>query len=209
MPAEAAVNREYRIPVVDFLNGIVRHVAQTAAWLNVVLIGVILTQVVLRYGFNRGLVPLEELMWHLYAVAFMFGLAHAVANDSHIRVDLVSMKMPEWLRHLVEILGIVLLFMPFLWIVFHHSLDWVADSFRVGEGSTSPQGLPYRWIVKSVIPISFALMFLAALARLIQETLLLFHRSPGEAAPPQAHASLPGGLFRVEMRQQRNGNHEG
>ena len=165
--------RVHTIPIVDFLNSLVRRIAETTAWLNVLLIGIILSQVALRYGFNHGLVPLEELMWHCYAVAFMFGIAYAITNDSHIRVDLVHMRLPSSARHVIEILGILLLLMPFLWIIFDHSLDWVADAYRVGESSTSPQGLPYRWIIKAAIPISVVLIFLAALARLIQETLLL------------------------------------
>lgn len=165
----------YRILIVDLLNGIVRRIAETTAWLNVVLIGVIIVQVVLRYGFNNGSVVLEELMWHFYAVAFMFGIAYAITNDSHIRVDLIHMNMSRRSQHIIEILGITLLLMPVLFVLFDHSLDWVADSYRVDEGSSSPQGLPHRWIIKSVVPMTVFLMFLAALARLIQEVLLLLH----------------------------------
>ncbi len=188
----------YRIPVVDVLNGFVRWIAETTAWLNVLLIGIILVQVVMRYGFHHGLVPLEELMWHCYAVAFMFGIAYAITNDTHIRVDLVHMKLPERTRHVIEILGILMLLMPFLWVVFDHSLDWVADAYRVDEGSTSPQGLPHRWMIKSVIPIAFLLMFLAALARLIQEALLLFHREERPDPAGQGRIGMLRRLFSVE-----------
>lgn len=189
---------DYHIPLVDFLNAAVRRVAETTAWLNLALIGVILAQVVLRYGFHHGLVPLEELMWHLYAVAFMFGLSYAIANDSHIRVDLVHVSLSRRARRLIEILGILLLLMPFLWIVLDHSLTWVADSYRMDESSPSPQGLPHRWLIKSVIPFAFALMLLAALARLIRETLLLIHhgKEPPRELPTQI--SLLRRLFRVQ-----------
>lgn len=195
----------YRIPVVDYLNALVSRIAEAAAWLNVVLIAIILIQVVMRYGFHHGLVPLEELMWHFYAVAFMFGMAYAITNDTHIRVDLLHMKLPRPARHIIEILGILLLLMPFLWIIFHHSLEWVADSYRLDEASTSPQGLPHRWVIKSVIPLSCVLMFLAALARLIQETLLLFHRGkePESALPVQINMLRR--LFRVETRSDGEG----
>jgi len=175
----------YRIPIVEFLNGIVRRIAETTAWLNVVLIVVILTQVVMRYGFNHGMVPLEELMWHLYAIAFMFGMAYSITNDSHIRVDVVHMALPKRAQHVFEILGILLLLMPFLWILFHHSVGWAIEAFRVNESSQNPTGLPYRWIIKSVVPITAVLMFMAALARLIQETLLLIHhgKEPPELYP--------------------------
>ncbi|MES9938570.1 MAG: TRAP transporter small permease subunit [Sedimenticola sp.] len=185
MSAAVSDQAQYRIPIVDLLNGIVRRVAETTAWLNVVLVLVILLQVVMRYGFNRGMVPLEELMWHLYAVAFMFGMAYSITNDSHIRVDIVHMSLPKRAQHLFEILGILLLLMPFLWILFDHSTGWVAEAYRVGESSANPTGLPYRWIIKAVVPITAVLMFIAALARLIQETLLLLHhgREPADELP--------------------------
>ncbi len=180
--AEAPV---YRIPIVEILNGIVRRIAETTAWLNVVLIAVIVTQVVMRYGFNHGMVPLEELMWHLYAVAFMFGMAYSITNDSHIRVDVVHMALPRRAQHVFEILGILLLLMPFLWVLFHHSIGWTLEAIRTNEASANPTGLPYRWIIKSVVPVTAVLMFLAALARLIQETLLLIHhgKEPEELYP--------------------------
>lgn len=191
------------IPIVNLLNHLVRRIAETTAWLNLLLIGIILIQVVLRYGFSHGLVPLEELMWHCYAVAFMFGIPYAITNDSHIRVDLVHMRLPRSARHMIEIFGILLLLMPFLWIVFHHSLDWVADAYRVGESSTSPQGLPYRWLIKAVIPVSVALIFLAAFARLIQETLLLF----GQGQEPSDEGSGKAGILRrlFQPRATRSG----
>ncbi len=200
MSQSSFASTSYRIPVVDFLNTLVSRIAEITAWLNVLLIGIIVVQVVMRYGFNHGLVPLEELMWHFYAVAFMFGMAYAIAKDTHIRVDLVHMKLPRSAQHVIEILGILLLLLPFLWIILHHSVEWVAESYRLDEASTSPQGLPHRWIVKSVIPISFVLMFLAALARLIQETLLLLHYGKESQQALPEKVNMLRRLFRVEDR---------
>jgi len=175
----------FRIPVVDLLNGIVRRVAEFTAWFNVLLVGIILLQVVMRYGFNKGQVPLEELMWHLYAVAFMFGMAYAITNDSHIRVDLVHMNLPKRAQHVIEILGITLLLMPFLWILFHHSIGWAYEAWRVGEASANPTGLPHRWIIKGIVPITAVLMLMAALARLIEQFQYLIHhgKEPEEIFP--------------------------
>lgn len=191
---------QYRIPIVEFLNAIVRRIAETTAWLNVALIGVIVVQVVMRYGFKHGLVPLEELMWHLYAVAFMFGMAYAVTNDSHIRVDVVHMLLPKRLQHLFEILGILILLMPCLWILFDHSLGWTLEAYRVNESSANPTGLPYRWIIKSVVPVTMVLIFIAATARLIQELSLLLHhgREPDQELP--GRVSMMRHLFKPQRR---------
>jgi len=83
------------------------------SWANFLLIFVIVVQVTLRYGFGRGMVALEELEWHLYAVAFMFGLSYAVVTDAHVRVDLISIRMSTAARAWVEIMGILFLLLPF------------------------------------------------------------------------------------------------
>ncbi|MET0061463.1 MAG: TRAP transporter small permease subunit [Candidatus Thiodiazotropha endolucinida] len=197
----ASPDSEYHIPIVAWLNGIVRRIAETTAWLNVALILVIVVQVVMRYGFNKGMVPLEELMWHLYAVAFMFGMAYAVTNDSHIRVDVVHMALPKRVQHLFEIVGILLLLMPVLWILFDHSLGWAIEAYRVNESSQNPTGLPYRWIIKSVVPVTMVLIFMAALARLIQEVSLLFHygKEPDDQFP--GRVSMMRRLFKPQQRK--------
>lgn len=144
-------------------------------------------------------------MWHLYAVAFMFGMAYAVTNDSHIRVDVVQMILPQRIRHIVEILGILLLLMPVLWILFDHSLGWAAEAYRVNESSQNPTGLPYRWIIKSVVPITMALIFLAALARLIQEFSLLLHKEEEVGPQDPGRVSMMRRLFKPQpKRDDRN-----
>ncbi len=190
MSATDSQQARYRIPAVDILNAIVSRIAEATAWLNVVLIAVILTQVIMRYGFNHGLVPLEELMWHLYAIAFMFGMAYSISNDSHIRVDIIHLNLSRRAQHIVEILGILLLLMPFLFIMLDHSLGWAWEAWRIDESSANPTGLPHRWVIKTVIPLSMLLMLLAALARLIQEVLLLMHygKEPEELYPGRVSA---------------------
>lgn len=195
--------QDYHIPIVHALNQFVRHIGHIVAWVNVLLIGVILVQVILRYGFNKAMVPLEELMWHLYAVGFMFGLSYAMTTDSHIRVDIVHMKLPKRLQHLFEIIGILIFLLPFLVIIFHHSLEWVIESYRIGESSSSATGLSHRWIIKSVIPISFFLMFVATIARLVQEVMLFIHLAKDEDAPDidiSGRVSMMRHLFTVQTK---------
>ena len=168
------------IPIVVFLNRIVQRIVETVAWLNVVLIFLILITVTLRYGFHRNelllnwpLVPMEELQWHFYSVPFMFGLAYAITNDSHVRIDIFRAKMSKRFKHIFEILGILLLLMPCTIILFDFSLDYTIYAITHHESSQSTMGLPHRWIVKSVIPLSMLLIMIASVARLIQEIVLL------------------------------------
>ena len=180
--AQAISATTHHVPIVTFLNGIVRRVVEAAAWFNVALIFLIIITVILRYGFHRNqlwldwpLVPMEELMWHFYSVPVMFGLAYAITNDSHIRIDLLRNCISKRLQHIFEIIGILLLLLPCLIILLDFSFDYAMYAFTHHEASQSTMGLPHRWIVKSVIPLTMLLMIIASIARLIEDSVLLLH----------------------------------
>jgi TRAP-type mannitol/chloroaromatic compound transport system permease small subunit len=196
--------KDFHIPIVSFLNKFVQRITETTAWLNVVLIFVILLQVVLRYGFHRGLVPLEELMWHLYCIAFMFGMAYTMTKDSHIRVDLFHVNLPKKWQHIFEILGILFLLFPILLILFDHSFDWLARSYNNDEGSQNPSGLPNRWIIKSVIPLTMILMMIAALARLIEEFMSLLYLNTDPKNNISGKESIIVKLFKPQLKKHAN-----
>ena len=141
-------------------------------WL--LLLIVIVANVVLRYAFDQGRIEFEEIQWHLYATGFLFGLSYALKDDVHIRVDLLHERFGPTLRAWIELYGILLLLLPFIALVLIFSVSFVAVSYQLGEVSSSPGGLPYRWAIKAVLPLGFALLLLAALSRLTQVWAYLF-----------------------------------
>ncbi len=161
------------VPLADKIDRFIQRIGMSVAWCYVLLVLVIILQVVLRKGFSSGLIIFEELQWHLYAVGVMFGLSYAQTTNSHIRVDLFYTHFRARTKHIIEIIGILTLVLPFIVIVFMHSIDFFMDSYRINESSDSPSGLPFRWIIKGVIPVSFALLGLAVLSRLYRDTVLL------------------------------------
>ena len=152
----------------DGIDKMVRSIGHVVMWSNFILIFVIILQVILRYGFGHGLIVLEELQWHLYALGIMFGASYAMMLDSHIRVDIIHARLSERWRQRWDLFGIVFLLLPFITVIFLQSLDFVYESWRVGETSDSPQGLAFRWAIKGVIPISFGLLFLATISRAVR-----------------------------------------
>ncbi len=168
--------KEPKVPLADWIDGLVRAVGGVLCWLNALLIIVIIVQVVLRYGFGTGDPKFEELQWHLYAAAVMFGLSYAQVTDSHIRVDIVAMRLSPTALRIWEIFGILVFVLPFIYVVFYHSLDFVAESWRLNERSDAPTGLPWRWAIKAVIPLSFGLLALAIFSRLIRDFVALVRK---------------------------------
>ena len=162
------------IPIVSFLTSIVTAITTKTAWINMLVMFTILVQVTLRYGFHAGEAWVDEFIWHLYAF-FMFGLSYAITTDSHIRVDIAHMRFTRRKQRIIEVLGIIFLIMPFTIIIFDHSVGWVHHSFVAKEFSENTTGLPYRWVVKSLLPISLVLIFIASLSELIKNVVILIH----------------------------------
>ena len=92
----------------DFVDKLSIKIGGIVSYIWVVLLGVIVTNVILRYGFSEGRIELEELQWHLYSVGFLFGLSFALTTDSHIRVDILHEKFSPELRAWIELYGILL-----------------------------------------------------------------------------------------------------
>lgn len=147
----------------DAIDTLSIRVGTAAAWLYPVLVFVLIVNVMLRYGFSRGFIELEELQWHLFAAAFLLGFAYTYAVDEHVRVDLVSRRMSPLARAWIELGGALLLLLPFAALLSFHSFEFFWRSWSLGERSAMPSGLPARWLIKGVL---FGAMLLLALQAL-------------------------------------------
>lgn len=155
------------------LDGVVTFIAIFAHATWIILVGIILANVLMRYLLGGSIVALEELQWHLYAFGFMVGLSYTLVHDQHVRVDVLAEHWTRRRRARIEIAALLILLVPFAALVLYDSLAFIEFSMRLNERSRSPGGLPYRWILKSVIPLAMGLLILAALARTTRMIALL------------------------------------
>lgn len=136
----------------------------SSVWFLLVL--VIILNVVLRFGFSATKIYIEELQWHVFAVGIAFALAFASVTDAHIRIDLLSTRFRKRSTSWIEVIGTLVFLLPYCAVVLIYSVTFVTNSFASGEVSISPGGLPYRWIIKCMLPLAFMLVAIAAISRL-------------------------------------------
>ena len=154
--------------VADTIDNILKKICEVFLWANFVLIFIIVFQVIARYLFNWTSTAVEEMQWHLYSVAMLTGIAYAISTESHVRADILFNKFSDKWKNIIEILTVVTFILPFFSFIFYHSLSFVERSYAVSEASGSPGGLPYRWLIKAVIPFACCLIILAAISKLIR-----------------------------------------
>ena len=167
-------------PIARTIDRFVKAIGHVVMWANVLLIAAITTQVSLRYLLNQNYPKLDEIQWHFYGLVTMIGISYALVTDSHVRVDIVHAQLSRRAKRFIEVVGILALLFPFIYLMVDQGFDYFHESLRVNERSSSPTGLPARWALKAVIPASFVLLGLAALARLIHDTHALLTNPPGE-----------------------------
>ena len=142
----------------------------------VVLMAIIVLNVFARYVLSEGRIEFEEIQWHLYSAGFMLALGFCVITDSHIRVDVLHEKFKPETQVLIDLYGYLLFVLPFVVLILIYGVPFVVYSFETSEVSASPGGLPFRWIIKSMILIGFGLLGLATISRVSRLIAFLFAR---------------------------------
>lgn len=154
------------------LTGFTTLVGSSSAWLSLLLVLTMVLVVVLRYGFDIGNIALQESLTYLHGSLFMLGIAYTLAEDEHVRVDVLYQRFSLRGRAWVNLLGTLFLLLPVCAAIFWLSLDYVASSWRDQEASANG-GLPFVYLLKTLLLILPALLTVQALAELLRHGLTL------------------------------------
>lgn len=157
------------------LDATVSAIGRLASWLSVSLMLVIIFDVVSR-SQKISIVSstkLQELEWHLHGTLFMLCLGFAYLKDGHVRIELVRDRMRPRTRVWIELIGNVLFLLPFAGITTYWGYEFAELAFALGETSAQ-SGLDHRWIIKGMIPLGSAFLFLAGVAVSLRCVLYLF-----------------------------------
>ena len=130
--------------------------------------------VVMRYFFNDVDIGMQELEWHLFAAMFMFGIGYTLKEDGHVRVDVIYDQLSKKKKAIINIIGSLCFALPFTCLILYFSWDYTLDAYQLGEGSADPGGLPHRWIIRSVIPISSIYLMLSITYVVLEQAQVIF-----------------------------------
>lgn len=139
-----------------------------SALLFILLLFNVFYDVIMRYVFNDVSIGMQELEWHLYAAIFMLSIPYALFKEGHVRVDIIYDNLNIRKKAWIDILGTLILLIPFTVLVAKYGIDFTIEAYKLGEGSGDPGGLPYRWIIKAVIPFSFIAIAISGVGLLLK-----------------------------------------
>jgi TRAP-type mannitol/chloroaromatic compound transport system permease small subunit len=164
-------------------------IGRAASWLVVIMVLIGAFNAIARYlgrflGVHLSSNTWLELQWYLFSLIFLLGAAYVLREDRHVRVDVLFGRLSARAQAVINVLGTLLLLVPFSAFVLWVSWPIVRSSWRIREMSPDPGGLP-RYPLKAMILICFALLLLQAVAELIREARRVRQPVHQDTHPPE------------------------
>lgn len=147
--------------IIDRLN---ETIGRALAWLTLLTVLITFAVVVLRYGFDWGSIAMQESVNYLHALVFMAGAAYTLKHNEHVRVDILYTRLSPRGKAWVDLLGTLILLLPFCIFLMWVSFPYVINSWQLLEGSREAGGLPLVYLLKSFIPLMGLLLLLQGLS---------------------------------------------
>lgn len=162
------------------IDRISEFLGKVSIYLIIALLAVGFYNVVVRYigrfiGQNLSSNRLIEIQWYMYSVIFFLIFAYNVKHDVNVRVDILYARWSPKRKAWVDLVGTMLILIPFCIIGIWFTLNPVMvswgllpdGSFGTWEMSPDPNGLP-RAPIKTFIIVAFATLLLQAIAQAIK-----------------------------------------
>ena len=153
--------------VVARIEWVIDRIGQAASLLALVIIVLMVCNVSLRYSLSLGAVWAQELEWHLLAALILFGISYALLRGDNVRVDIFYSKYSPQTKRRVDIASAILT-MAIAVIMVFLSWKYVGQSYAIAEKSPDPGGIAMRWLLKSLLPLGYGLLFLQSFGALLK-----------------------------------------
>jgi TRAP-type mannitol/chloroaromatic compound transport system permease small subunit len=154
-------------------------VGRAAAWLALVVVVLQFALVVARYAFSLGSIWASEAVLYANAGLFLLAAAWTLEVGGHVRVDIFYAEARPRTKALIDLLGALVLLLPFALVLIWLSVPYAARSWAILERSQEASGLPLVYLLKTLIPVFAALLALQGVAQAVRAALLLRGRTRG------------------------------
>ena len=152
----------------DRIDRLTTGIGRTVAWLALAVVLLQFALVVARYLFGLGSIWVTEAVIYGHATLFMLAAAWTLRAGGHVRVDVFYAEASVRTRAIIDLLGALLLLLPFAMVLIWLSLPYAARSWDILERSQESSGLPLVYLLKTLIPLFALLMALQGVAQAIR-----------------------------------------
>ncbi|WP_188152245.1 TRAP transporter small permease subunit [Teredinibacter waterburyi] len=163
-----------------FSSGVDRFSAalgNTLSWLTLLMVILVAGIVIARALFNVGSIAVQESVTYLHAIVLTLCLAYNLQQGGHVRVDVFYGRFRREQKAWVDAVGSIVFLIPFALFLLLASWRFVAHSWLIRETSADPGGLPFVFVLKTLMPLAGVLLALQALSEVARNLLIISWRN--------------------------------
>ena len=170
------------------IDAITENIGKAVGWLILIAVLVSAGNAIVRKVFNTSSNAWLEAQWYLFGGAFMLAAAYTLAQNEHIRIDVVYGKFSRRVQHWIDLFGHCVFLMPFVLLMVYYLVPYVIMSFHSKEMSSSAGGL-IVWPAKAVLLGGFVLLAGQGVSEIIKKIAIM--RGDMEDPTPYASSHAP------------------
>lgn len=133
-----------------------------------VLVATVLAIVLLRFGFDMGFIKLQNLAGYAFAVLLILTLPYCLARGGHVRVDVLSERLPPSYLRGADIVALLAFLIPVFSLMVWAFLPDLRFSWAIREGAIETGGLGGVYLVKTTVAASGVLMIVQGIAAVLR-----------------------------------------
>jgi TRAP-type mannitol/chloroaromatic compound transport system permease small subunit len=160
----------------SLINNLNEWIGRSVAWLIIAMVSITFFNVVMRYGFNFGLIAIQESVIYLHSFVFMLAIAYTYKYNEHVRVDIFYSKYSDTQKAWTDLIGTVFLLFPFCIYLIVSSWEYASNSWKLFEGSREAGGLPLVFILKTLVPLMPVLLALQGVSTVCSSMITLYSK---------------------------------
>ncbi|MDJ0631359.1 MAG: TRAP transporter small permease subunit [Rhodobacter sp.] len=150
------------------IEGLSQWVGRAFGWCILILTLSVSYEVFVRYVLNAPTVWAFDMMVQMYGALFLMAGPYALAQDAHVRGDVLYRLFSVRWQARVDFLLYILFFFPGMMALFWYGWEIAADSWRYQEVSWNSPARIQIYFFKTLIPLAGFLLMLQGLAEMLR-----------------------------------------
>ncbi len=153
--------------IVNVIDRLSDYGAYLSAFLLIVIITLIITNIALMSFFNSSIMITDEYSAYIFAAFIMFSLSYTLKKNAHIKITVVSSKLPETPAKILKIITLFVAFSMSLFITYNAAFMVYQAYIYQMRADTVAQTLIY--IPQLCMPLGFLMLSLQLLSEILKE----------------------------------------
>ena len=143
-------------------------IGRAFGWCILILTLSVSYEVFVRYVLNAPTVWVFDMMVQMYGALFLMAGPYALAQDSHVRGDVLYRLIPVRWQARIDFTLYIFFFFPGMLALFWFGWEIAADSWRYKEVSWNSPARIQIYFFKTLIPVAGGLLILQGIAEILR-----------------------------------------